>query len=141
VADVMDDDGVRHRLWILPAGAREGERDEAEPDLAGRLTALASAGAITIADGHHRYETALRYREERRMSRSCEEDPAFDYILALLLDATHEPLTVLPTHRVVLGAGGSEDDGRGLLATAESLFEVRPAARGELLAGFGGEGL
>ena len=34
------------------------------------------AEPITIADGHHRYETALRYRDERRMSRSCEEDPA-----------------------------------------------------------------
>ena len=43
---------------------------------------------MTIADGHHRYETALRYRDERRMSRSCEEDPAFDYLLTLFLEAT-----------------------------------------------------
>ena len=58
---------------------------------------------MTIADGHHRYETALRFRDERRMSRSCEEDPAFDYILTLFLEATGEPLTVLPTHRIVRG--------------------------------------
>ena len=56
---------------------------------------------MTIADGHHRYETALRYRDERRMTRSCEEDPAFDYLLTLFLEATHEQLTVLPTHRIV----------------------------------------
>ena len=134
---VRDDDSVEHRLWVVP----HGESVAGEADVVGELLGLAASGPITIADGHHRYETALRYREERRMARSCEEDPAFDYILALLLDATHEPLTVLPTHRVVLAASGSEDDGRGLLATAESLFEVRPAARGELLAGFGGEGL
>ena len=60
---------------------------------------------MTIADGHHRYETALRYRDERRMSRSCEEDPAFDYLLTLFLEATSEPLTVLPTHRILRGLG------------------------------------
>ena len=64
------------------------------------LLAVAAAGPVTIADGHHRYETALRYRDERRMSRSCEEDPAFDYLLTLLIDAVAEPLTVLPTHRL-----------------------------------------
>ena len=42
------------------------------------------------------------------MSRSCEEDPAFDYLLTLFIDATGEQLTVLPTHRVVRGLG---DDG------------------------------
>ena len=63
---------------------------------------------MTIADGHHRYETALRYRDERRMTRSCEEDPAFDYLLMLFLDGAGEPLTVLPTHRIVRGLG---DDG------------------------------
>ena len=69
------------------------------------LLAAASRGPVTIADGHHRYETALRYRDERRMSRSCEEDPAFDYILTLFLEATTQPLTVLPTHRILRGLG------------------------------------
>ena len=69
------------------------------------LLAAAGAGPVTIADGHHRYETALRYRDERRMSRSCEEDPAFDYLLMLFLETTAEPLTVLPTHRLVRGLG------------------------------------
>jgi uncharacterized protein (DUF1015 family) len=116
-ADVTDPDGVRHRLWIVPATPRS------EDDRAGELMGLAEAGPITIADGHHRYETALRYRDERRMTRSCEEDPAFDYILALLLDADGQPLTVLPTHRVVLGLdeGGVER----LWAGAGDLFEIR----------------
>ena len=38
------------------------------------------------------------------MTRSCEEDPAFDYLLMLFLDAVGEPLTVLPTHRIVARA-------------------------------------
>lgn len=119
--EAVDDDGVRTRLWVLP--------DDGDPgSAAARLCAIAGEGPITIADGHHRYETALRYRDERRMSRSCEEDPPFDYLLALLLDTT-QPLTVLPTHRVVRGLGQALD---GIVDSARSLFEVRPAGRAEL---------
>jgi uncharacterized protein (DUF1015 family) len=124
--DVQDDDGVRHRLWTVP-----DDSDARGP--ASRLAALAGAGPITIADGHHRYETALRYRDERRMARSCEEDPPFDYLLMLLLDAASEPLTVLPTHRLVRGL--DDKDVREAVAT---LFEVEPASREALLEAFGG---
>ncbi len=120
--DVVDDDGVGHRLWVV----------EADAEAAGTARALieVAAGApVTIADGHHRYETALRYRDERRMSRSCEEDPAFDYILMLFL-AANEPLTVLPTHRVVRGLG--PDGLAGLRERLAGMFEVRPAGREEL---------
>jgi uncharacterized protein (DUF1015 family) len=113
--DIVDEDGVRHRLWAVPA---DGEAT----DVIAPLLAAASAGPVTIADGHHRYETALRYRDERRMSRSCEEDPAFDYLLVLFLDAVGEPLTVLPTHRIVRGLG---DDGvAALLDRLDELFVV-----------------
>ena len=66
--DVTDDDGTEHRLWAVAA---DGDAAAAVAP----LLAAAAAGPVTIADGHHRYETALRYRDERRMSRSCEEDP------------------------------------------------------------------
>ncbi|MGZ8528586.1 MAG: DUF1015 family protein, partial [Candidatus Limnocylindrales bacterium] len=124
VIDLVADDGVRHRLWVVPA-------DDADDGPVGRLIAAAAAGPITIADGHHRYETALRYRDERRMSRSCEEDPAFDYILMLLLETTAEALTVLPTHRVVrgLGEGGAETLWSGL----GDLFEVERVERADRL--------
>ena len=115
---MTDDDGVRHRLWAV-AGGRRGRRP---PDSPARLVAAASAGPVTIADGHHRYETALQYRDERRMTRSCEEDPAFDYLLTLFLEATGQPLTVLPTHRLVRGIG--DDAAACLLERAAELFEV-----------------
>ena len=124
--DVADDESVRHRLWVVPADDDPGARE---------LIAAAGRGAVTIADGHHRYETALRYRDERRMSRSCEEDPAFDYLLMLFLEATSQPLTVLPTHRVVLGLGADAAD--GLRAGLGGLFDVRSADRPELEATFG----
>jgi uncharacterized protein (DUF1015 family) len=128
-ADVRDDDGVRHRLWIVEADGPLGDRVAA-------LVGAAGAGPVTIADGHHRYETALRYRDERRMSRSCEEDPAFDYLLALMLEATAEPLTILPTHRVVrdLGPAGIA----GLRDGLGDLFGVRTASRAELVREFEG---
>jgi uncharacterized protein (DUF1015 family) len=126
--DLHDDDDVRHRLWVVPAEGDTGKDVE-------RLIATAAAAPITIADGHHRYETALRYRDERRMTRSCEEDPAFDYLMMLFLETTAEPLTVLPTHRIARGLG--TDGLASLRADLADLFEVRPADRGELEAAFG----
>jgi uncharacterized protein (DUF1015 family) len=151
--ELRDDDGVLHRLWIVPAGgggaaeargvaggggAAGGEgpaEGAARVDPATELLELAGREPITIADGHHRYETALRYRDERRMTRTCEEDPAFDYVLALLLEARHHPPTVLPTHRVVLGLGegGVERLHRGLA----DFFAVAPVAEADLLHRFG----
>jgi uncharacterized protein (DUF1015 family) len=131
--EVTDDDGTCHRLWAVAA-------DGASAAVVAPLLAAASGGPVTIADGHHRYETALRYRDERRMSRSCEEDPAFDYMLMLFLDAVGEPLTVLPTHRIVgeLGEGGVHR----LLAGLEALFSVqRDVSEAELRDRFGGAGL
>ena len=126
--DLRDADDVRHRLWIAEA---DGDASEHVAE----LLAAAGAGPVTIADGHHRYETALRDRDERRMSRSCEEDPAFDYLLMLFLETTSEPLTVLPTHRLVraLGSDGSARLGEPLL----ELFESRPAGIAELERTFG----
>jgi uncharacterized protein (DUF1015 family) len=127
--DVTDDDGVVHRLWLAPA---EGPLAEEVAE----LLRIAAAGPTTIADGHHRYETALRYRDERRMSRSCEEDPAFDYLLMLFLETTAEPLTVLPTHRVVRGLG--QAGLASLEAGLPALFNTEPADRAVLEAEFGG---
>ena len=140
LADVVDDDGVRHRLWLLT--------DEGEDAPATTLATLAGSGPVFIADGHHRYETAIRYRDERRMTRSCEEDPAFDYLLMLFLDAADQ-LTVLPTHRVVRGLGDA--GAAGLPGALEPLFAVtatdvdalaaRFEAAGELTGGEGRFGL
>ena len=123
--DVTDDDGARHRMWLVT--------DDGSPDgEAARLSAQAGRDPIMIADGHHRYETALRYRDERRMSRSCEEDPAFDYILMHFLPATAQ-LTILPTHRVARNVADADT----LIDRATSLFEVTPADRAMLEDCFG----
>jgi uncharacterized protein (DUF1015 family) len=165
VADIVDGDETRHRMWVVPDMPAAGAGPEIRPveapvgetsgtddapaggtvaiaasprSLVGELVALASAGPVTIADGHHRYETALRYRDERRMSRACEEDPAFDYVLALLLATSGEEVTVLPTHRIVHGLG---DEGVArLVAGLDDLFDSHRVDRREQLeADFGSE--
>ena len=127
--DVVDDDGVRHKLWAAPETGPDAEFVKLLIHAAGRRP-------ITIADGHHRYETALRYRDERRANKTGETDPAADYVLMLFLESARQKLTVLPTHRVVreLGEHGVHD----LLDHAEWLFEVkRVSDRAELEEAFG----
>ncbi len=113
--DVTDDDGVRQRLWMVTA-------DGPDAAVVAELISIVGAGPVDIADGHHRYETALRYRDERRRTSTAESDPAYDFILGLLFESTREQLTVLATHRVVRGLGDAGAD--ALLADVGSLFEV-----------------
>lgn len=135
--DVRDDDGTRHQLWVVPLEATPGDSGESTPTPAGpaaELIALAAAAPVTIADGHHRYEMALRYRDERRMTRSCEEDPAFDYLLMLVF-ATDEPITVLPTHRVVRNL--DDPSGDGIRERLRQFFDVTLVAdRDQLVSTF-----
>jgi uncharacterized protein (DUF1015 family) len=130
VADVVDDDAVRHRLWRVPADTEA---------LAGVLAAL-GGNPITIADGHHRYETALRYRDERMTGAPAgETGPAWASILMLLLEPVAGPLTVLATHRVLSGIAGGDHAG---MAALPELFEVSPIDREALARAFepGAEG-
>jgi uncharacterized protein (DUF1015 family) len=127
--DVTDDDDVRHRLWQVAADGDVVTGSDAA--LAGELIDIAAAAPVSIADGHHRYETALRYRDERRMTRSCDEDPAFDYLLMLFLEARPDTLTVLPTHRLVRDLGDERVD--AFLVRARELFDVEPVTEAGIL--------
>ncbi len=128
VADVTDDDGVRHRLWMVP------ESGPTETLVAG-LRDAAGRNPVTIADGHHRYETALRYRDERHRTSPDETDPAFDFVLSLFMETSTDSLLVLPTHRVARSVPAASE----LVASASSsgLFDVVPADAAALVAAFG----
>jgi uncharacterized protein (DUF1015 family) len=100
-------DGVEQRLWVV------------DPDVvpeAGKLLALAAARPIYVADGHHRYETALRYRREHP------GEPGADFVLALLYDAHSGGLALRPWHRVIAGPL----DAAAALATAATNFASTP---------------
>jgi uncharacterized protein (DUF1015 family) len=133
VSELTDGDGVRHRLWMVALG-----RDEAGDEAIRRVTEGLGSSPITLADGHHRYETALRYAQERRRGPAVDDDPAWDEILMLLLEPVEGPLTVLPTHRVLLGL--DEEELAALQERLPELFDVTPAAREGLLEAFGAGG-
>ena len=124
---VVDDDGVHHRVWVVPAGAR-GDGGPVD-----RLISLAEVGPIVIADGHHRYATALEYRDRRGTRRACTEDPPYETIFVLLFDLAATELTILPTHRVIDG----EPSGEALMSGLSALFDVeRLASRADLVGTF-----
>jgi uncharacterized protein (DUF1015 family) len=80
----VDAQGVDHRMWPV----------DADPAIAEWL----ASGPLLIADGHHRYTTALRYRDERR---SVDSPGPWDSVLAFVVDARTEAPPVLPFHRLV----------------------------------------
>ncbi|MBI3746497.1 MAG: DUF1015 domain-containing protein [Chloroflexi bacterium] len=127
--EARDDAGDLHRLWVLVAGT-DG-RAEALADAASRVP-------LTIADGHHRYETALRFQAERRAGPADPEADlaGSDFVLMLLLEPVAGPILVLPTHRVLRALG---DDGVDRLRRElAGFFDIRAdVARGELVATFG----
>ncbi|MEX2588494.1 MAG: DUF1015 domain-containing protein [Actinomycetota bacterium] len=88
LADVTDADGVRHRMWRL------------SDDQAGELIDRVAATPLVVADGHHRYETALTYREERR---AIDGPGPWDYTLALISDPAQFAPELLPIHRLATG--------------------------------------
>ena len=86
IGTVADEEGVRHRLWVVPP----------DPGIAAEV----AKQTMLIADGHHRYTTALRYRDERR---ETDGPGPWDAVLALVVDAEIEEPPVLPFHRVLDG--------------------------------------
>ena len=127
-ADWVDPDGVAHTVWIV--------RD---PSVNGKIAALVLDEPIVIADGHHRYETSLQYRDERRTA----EGPgtAADLTLCYVVELVAEELCVQPIHRLLTGI--DPDD---VVAGLQEHFELTeraafgPAAVAELVEA-GGLGL
>ena len=89
--EMRDEYGVLHRLWVI-----------AEPQRVAAIQKAMEDRQLVIADGHHRYETALNYRNECR-GRAGKIDPHAPYELVMMtfLNTRSEGLMILPGHRVV----------------------------------------
>ena len=89
--EATDTSGAVHRLWQI---------DDA--DAVAAITAELADKAVFIADGHHRYETALEYQKEMQKKEGASDSPRpYDYVLMFLANMADEGLTILPTHRLV----------------------------------------
>src|SRR5882672_7222937 len=88
--EMRDEYGVVHRLWVI-----------AEPQRVAAIQKAMEDQKLVIADGHHRYETALNYRKERPTHRG-RIDPNAPSARAMMsfINTRSEGLTILPTHRV-----------------------------------------
>lgn len=117
--ELTDGNGWRHRMWIV--------EDEAAQQA---VTQALASETVFIADGHHRYETALEYRDARDAEGSSPSDAPHKFVLMYLTSMREPGLLVLPTHRI-LGAGVAID-GDDLLARLSPHFDVRSFARNEL---------
>lgn len=118
VYDMTDESGLRHRLWAIEDAA----------DCA-RLTAHFEDKTLYIADGHHRYETALNYRNWRREQGAPVGGPA-DYIMMMLVEMSHPGLVVFPTHRMVRDL--PDFDAQSLLDACQADFTVEMLSKDDL---------
>jgi uncharacterized protein (DUF1015 family) len=100
VIDLRDEYGVLHQLWRV-----------SEPDVIALVRRKMLDKKLIIADGHHRYETALNYRNERRSSGDVANAPhpgtgelaPYELVMMTFVNMDSPGLRVLPTHRVVHG--------------------------------------
>ncbi len=91
--DIRDEANVRHRLWLLT-----------DPAVVAAITAPLADESVVIADGHHRYETALAYAEQRRAQGDRDPEAAQNFVMMYVTSMEHPGLVILPTHRVLSGA-------------------------------------
>ena len=122
-AEITDEYGVLHRLWRVndPAAIR-------------LLTSTMADKKLIIADGHHRYETALNYSREHtpaspvRAEHDAHElpHPAFpeSAVMMTFVNMDSDGLVILPTHRVVHSLGGF--DPAAFASAADKFFAVEP---------------
>jgi uncharacterized protein (DUF1015 family) len=91
--EATDHLGVTNRLWVVN-----------EQTVISAVIGLMGPKPVFIADGHHRYETGLKYLEEKRAAGEVtDEDAPANYCLMMLVGMSDPGLIILPTHRLVSG--------------------------------------
>lgn len=110
-SEFTDGDGVTHRLWCVSDQATVKAVCEKMADK-----------KLYIADGHHRYETALNY--QKYVGDSLDEIGSSDYVTMMLVNMENPGLVVFPTHRIVRDL--PEYDFKAVCERCEEYFEVTP---------------
>lgn len=107
--------GVGERLWVIDDAAVIGE-------VAAALATL----PVYIADGHHRYTTALNYRDGLKAAGAIDEQHEANFVMFVLVPGDDAGLLILPTHRIVRGL--ASDFSIEKLMSAEDEFDWRQVA-------------
>jgi uncharacterized protein (DUF1015 family) len=127
-AETTDEYGVLHRLWRVN-----------EPNVINLLTTAMADKKLIIADGHHRYETALNYSKEHAPASPAKSESVTGQVhqppypeaavMMTFVNMDSDGLVVLPTHRVVHSLQAF--DPAAFLQAAEEFFTVEALPRGE----------
>jgi uncharacterized protein (DUF1015 family) len=92
--EVTDENGVVHGVWQI-----------SDADLIYSVCAAMRDKKLIIADGHHRYETALTYRDERRNENfslgALSRGAPYEFAMMTFVNMNSSALAILPTHRIV----------------------------------------
>lgn len=90
--DIVDDEGVHHELWAVT-----------DEELIAKIQATVEPQKIYIADGHHRYTTALHYAQDIRKQKGTPHDRELstDYMMMALVNFYDDGLALYPTHRLL----------------------------------------
>ena len=113
--DKIIEQDVIHRFWTV---------DDPEV-ISAVVTEMAPKRRLIIADGHHRYETALNYRSEMREKYPDHpEEAAFNYALVTMVSMSDPGLVILPTHRLIHSY--ARLTGAEVVQRAGQFFDVTP---------------
>ncbi|MEX2264711.1 MAG: DUF1015 domain-containing protein [Bryobacteraceae bacterium] len=107
IASVADEYGARHLLWKI-----------SDPDRVSEIQGLMEDKKLIIADGHHRYETALAFHKENPKM------PGADRVMMTFVNMHSPGLTILATHRLLSGLPGFQPE--SFLGRAARTFGVEP---------------
>ena len=112
VIDVTGYDGFNHKLWKID---NENIINLIKDEFQDKI--------LFIADGHHRYQTAIDYAKEmREKTGNTNENASFNYRLAVLVNIFDEGLSILPTHRLIKKTDVQIDS---LLKKLEEYFDIK----------------
>jgi uncharacterized protein (DUF1015 family) len=115
--EATDDLGVVHRAWSV--------RDKGAIAAA---TKTLENKKIFIADGHHRYETALAFRDEMRRKHGARPDASYEHVLMFLCNMDDEGIVILPTHRGVHSLPGFSEETFAAQVRRVLPMETRPGS-------------
>lgn len=99
ILDIVTEDGIKNTFWKI-----------SDPEIISKIQEVMKDKSLLIADGHHRYETSINYRNQQRekFGESSGNKP-YDYVMMYLSRGEGEGLIINPTHRIVKNLGGRND--------------------------------
>ena len=114
--EVRDEYGVLHRVWKV-----------SDPGVIQAVQTAMNDKKLIIADGHHRYETALTYRNERRAADALSPNSGtgaapYEFVMMTFVNMSSPGLVILPTHRLVHSLASFSEE--GFRHAARSFFDV-----------------